>query len=230
MSRYADMDVSAIVLDLETGIRNHAAIAQYLDPVQPARNLRDPEKIAADIEQRSRERESKYGLDYNIGDIVAVGYWTKATGTVVYPCRNDMEESAALTLLWGLCRQRTIVGFNCKNFDLRYMVQRSRLLGIAHPTLDLGRYGKSSIVDLYGELTFNDGFSDGCMRRSLKSFARRFGIAVPDHIDGANIQALVDEDDYDSITSHCVADVELTRQLAVRLGYLPAPALAEAVL
>lgn len=220
LDQQAKRNVTSAVMDVETGIRDREAVEPFIGPVYPAKNLKNSELIQADIEKKVAERDAKLGLDYNLGNIVALGYWTDQTGTICRPCRTDHEEAAALTEFWELTRHRSIVGFNCRNFDLRYCIQRSRFLNIARPVLDLGRYGKGSIVDLYAELTFNDPFSDGAMKRSLKSFCRRFGIAVDDDVDGSDIQALVDAGDYDAITWHCISDIELTKQLAQRLGYI----------
>ena len=122
-----------IVCDIETTCLSNAA--DYLEPVQPARNLKDPEKIKADIEQRTAERDSKLALDWNVGRVAALGTWTERAGTQVAVCANEQQEAIALTCFWLDCRYKTIVGFNIKGFDLKFMIQRSRYLGIDYPLL-----------------------------------------------------------------------------------------------
>jgi len=211
------MHVSPIVLDLETvGLPN---AADFLEPVQAAKNLRDPEKIRADIEQRTIERDAKVALDWNVGRIACLGWWTEEHGTVVLPCQDEAHEGAAIGLFWQESKHRTIVGFNIAGFDLRYLIQRSRYLGLQYPRLDLGKYAKQGVTDLFLDLTFRDGHYDsGAMRRTLKAFARRFGIPVTDDIDGKDIEALIAAAEWDQVTAHCRSDVELTVALARKLG------------
>ena len=211
-------DISPIVVDLETCALVNAET--YLEPVEPARNLKAPEKIKADIETRTATRTQKIGLDWNVGRIAALGWWTEQGGVQCRVCPSEREEAPAITEFWDAIRQRLIIGFNIRAFDMRYLVQRSRYLGLSYPILDLGRYNRGSVRDLYTELTFADPYHDGCMKQSLKQFCRRFGIPVEDEVDGRDIQALVDAGDWDAITSHCRSDVELTRQLGIRLGVI----------
>lgn len=215
------MDVSPIVVDIESCGLDNAAV--FLEPVTPDSRLKDPDKIAADIEAKTAARLEKLALDWNVGRIVAIGTWTEATGTRAFACPSDVDEAVALEEFWQCAKQRTIVGFKVRGFDLRFMVQRSRYLGIAYPDLDLGKYAKRGIEDLFSLLTFNDGLYDqGCMRRTLKAFCRRFAIPVPDEIAGKDIPALVAAGEWDSVMAHVRADVELTLALARRLGVVQA--------
>lgn len=220
-------DVSPIVVDIETaGLPN---AADFLEPVQPAKNLKDPEKIAADIVARTEERNQKLALDWNVGRIVAVG-WKTQTASHVGLCADEDEEGAELELFWDMARNRSIVGFNVRGFDLKFMVQRSRYLDIAYPRLDLGRYSKGGVIDLFSELTFGDSIYDqGAMRRTLHAFCRRFGIPVTDTTTGKDIAALVAAGDWAGISAHVTSDVELTVALAQRLGVIQSqPALETA--
>lgn len=220
--------LSPIVLDIETaGLPN---AADFLDPVTAARNLKDPEKIKADIEQRTAERDGKLALDWNVGRIVALGWWSAQHGISTHVCGNDDYERDALLSFWSIAKQRTIVGFNIKGFDLKFMIQRSRYLGVPYPDLDLGKYTRRGIVDLFSELTFNDGtYDQGAMRRTLQAFCRRFGIPVEDQTTGKDIAALVAKNDWVGVTAHLRSDIILTVSLARRLGAIQAQPDAVAV-
>lgn len=225
-----DMDISPIVLDLETaGLPN---AADFLEPVTPDARLKDPEKIKADIADKEAARLNKLGLDYNVGRIVALGWWTEKQGIAAGICADERHEAELIRGFWEAARMRTIVGFNIKGFDLRYLVQRSRYLGIPHPILDFSKYSRKGIEDLFLLLTFGDGtYDQGAMRRTLHAFCRRFGIAVSDTTTGKDIAALVEAGDWDAVRVHLVSDVELTVQLAQRLGVIqPVPVAELAVL
>lgn len=215
------MDVSPIIVDIETcGLPN---AADFLEPVQAAKNLKDPEKIAADIAARTEERNQKLALDWNVGRVAALAYWTEEYGTVAWTLETEAKEANVLAEFWVASRHRTIVGFNIKGFDLRFMVQRSRYLGIDYPMLDFSKYSRKGIDDMFLDLTFGDGtYDSGAMRRTLKQFCRRFGIPVTDDIDGKDIPALVVAGEWEQVKAHVTSDIALTLALARKLRVVSA--------
>ena len=212
-------NVSPIVVDIETcGLPN---AADFLEPVQAAKNLKDPEKIRVDIAEKGASRAERLALDWNVGRIAAIGWWTEHRSCVA-PVPDEASERHEIAGFWQAARHRTIVGFNVKGFDLRFLVQRSRYLGVPHPVLDFSKYGRtSSIEDLYLLLTFGDGtYDQGAMRRTLHAFCRRFGIPVTDEIKGADVPALVAAGEWEKVVAHVTSDLELTVALAQRLGVI----------
>lgn len=215
------MDTSPIVFDLETAPLPDAVV--YLDPVEPDARLVDPVKIAASIREKTEAQISKCSLDWNVGRIVALGYWTHDLGGVAHLCQTEEDETRELSCFWLHAKHRTLVGFNIKAFDLPFLIQRSRYLGVAAPGLDLGRYSRSeSICDLYHLLTFHDAPATFAMRRTLTAFCRRFGIPVTYTITGAEVPALVAAGEWELVRAHCASDVQLALALARRLGVIPA--------
>lgn len=208
-----------IVVDIETVGIPDAAV--YLEPVTPDKRLTDPIKIEWDIKVKTAEQLAACSLDWNVGRIAAIGACSEDFGYFVVSCENEDEERLYIKSFWELARYRTIVGFNIKAFDLRFLIRRSQLLGVKYPDLDMGKYTKRGIVDLYQELTFYDGLYDkGAMRRNLKSFCRRFGIPVNDDINGADIPKLIEAGEWDTVLAHVRSDVEITAALAQKLGVI----------
>ena len=210
-------DVTPIIVDIETcGLPN---AADFLEPVTPDKRLKDVEKIKADIQEKEQTRLDKLALDWNVGRIAALGWWTESAGVQAVCCQDEQIETMALQSFWHDCKHRTIVGFNVKGFDLRFMVQRSRYLNVPHPMLDFSKYSRKGITDLYLDLTFGDGtYDQGAMRRTLQAFARRFGIAVDDTVTGADVPKLVAAGEWVTVLDHVKSDVLLTLELAKRLG------------
>lgn len=222
-----DTIYNPIVVDIETvGLPN---AVEYLEPPQPDKRLKDEAKIAADLEAKQAEQLALCSLDCNVGRIAAIGAWFDGVGVTTCTCPTEAEETTALKWFWDMAKRRTIVGFNIKGFDLRFLIRRSQLLDIPYPRLDLGKYSRKDVLDLYQELTFNDGhFDKGAMRRSLKAFCKRFGIPVNDNINGADVPGLIAAGKWDEVVFHVRSDVEMTVALARRLGVIkPVPLVPE---
>lgn len=225
-------DVSPIVIDIETAPLENArdyVDSPSLDDITAPSNYKDEAKISAYIADAKADRLAKFerdctdraALDFNLARIVAVGFWMESIKPTALLCKTPDDERAALDEVWEFCRHRTVVGFRIREFDVPLMIQRSRYLNIAHPMPDLGRSARnSSITDLYDLLTFNDLRAESIMRRSLTSFARRFGMRVTDTIGGKEIPALVAAGAWDQVESHVLADITTTVQLAQRLGVI----------
>jgi len=210
-----------LVVDIETAA--HPDADQWLDQPEADKRLTDPVKVAASIAEKAQQQRERASLDPNVGRIVALGLWDATGGTRSFVCQTEAEEAKALAHLWDEYKWAQLVTFNGLKFDLRYCVRRSQLLGVAHPQLSLSRWSKDAICDLYAELTFGDGqYDQGVMRRTLKAFARRFGVPVPADVDGAEIPALVAEGRWDAIRQHVENDVVMTARLAQRLGVIDA--------
>src|SRR5262245_9500357 len=209
----------SLVFDIET--YPLADAEQYLEPLQAARNLVDPVKIAADIEKRTEERLGRLALDWNVARIAAIAFWTPEEGTQIFLGRDDVHEARALEAFWSAAQSHMLVGFNIKGFDLRFCIQRSRFLGVPYPKLDIGKYARARIIDLYLELTFNDGVYDqGAMRRTLPAFCKRFGIAITESAESRDVPALAIAGEWDRVVEKVEADLALTCALAHRLGYI----------
>lgn len=223
--------MSQLVIDIET--IPHECAAEFvpapdLDAIVPAKNLKDPAKIADSVRERREAAEadhrsalSKAALDWNLNRIVAIAIGIDGD---VSPqvCRTETDEADALKEFWGYVRRERaqLIGFCARTFDLPTLIQRSRLLGVKHPSVNLSRYGKGDVTDLRDLLTFDDARYEALMPRSLKAFCRRFGIAVEDEINGAEIPALVAAGEWASVEAHVVSDVRLTVALAERLGVI----------
>jgi hypothetical protein len=229
--------VRATVFDLETSAHPDAAlyiVPPDLDAIQAAGNLKDPEKIAADIEKKRAAAQADYersldrcALDWNLNRIVALGLHNVGDGgPQVIVCKNEKDEKAALATFWLATKGRRLVGFCSRTFDAPVLIQRSRYLGVPYRELSLAKWGRGDVTDLREILTFDDARYEAIMPRSLDAFCKRFGIVVTDDWTGADVPALIKQGNWDGVMAHCRADLERTRLLAERIGVLSATGVA----
>jgi hypothetical protein len=223
-----------IIVDLESVPHDCAPEfipAPVLDDIRAAANLVDPKKIADDIAKRKqaaidehREKLSRAALDWNLSRIVALGFSINHEAPIALACADEQAEATALETFWDVShRADDVVGFCARTFDLPTLIQRSRLLGVKHPPVNLARYGRGMVTDLRDVLTFDDARYEAIMPRSLKAFCKRFGIPVTDDVNGADIPQLVAENNWAPVLAHVTSDVLLTRELAYRLGVMQQP-------
>jgi hypothetical protein len=220
----------ALIFDIETC--SHPCAAEFLpapdvSTITAAKNLRDPDKIAEDLQRRKEaalaDHASSLGraaLDWNLSRIVALAWLpSEHRDVVVHLCRDEAEEIVALRAFWSAMRRsdHKLIGFCARTFDVPTCIQRSRLLGIPHPHVNLGRYGRGDVTDLRDLLTFDDARYEALMPRSLKVFCQRFGIPVEDAIAGGDIPALVAAGDWAAVEAHVTSDVRLTAALHRRV-------------
>ena len=199
-----------LVFDIETAA--DPSVIPLLKPLKAAGNLKDPLKIALDVQEKEAKRLAGLSLDPCTGRIVAIG-----TPEGVVTCTNADAEREALILFWARAAGETLVGYNCVAFDLPFMLTRSIILGVTAPDFDIRKYGCPSVIDLMLKLSFS-GILD---YRSLDFCCQRLALNTPpDPFDGSDIQGLVDRGAWGDVISHCRCDVARTSALAQRLGLL----------
>ena len=205
-----------IILDIETC--PHPDAHQWAEPVKAAANLKDPEKISADLEANRQKQADEFGLDPDCNRIVALGFHVVGQADpICYLMRDEFEERQHLQLFWTEFRKREtrLVTFNGFRFDLPVLMRRSMYLDVPYHVLNLDRY-RSEHIDLWQKLSFNGAIS----AHSLRFYAKRMGFTTLDKVDGADIARLAAEERWPEIEAHCLSDVGLTHALANRLGLL----------
>ena len=206
-----------IILDIET--IPHPDAHQWAEPVKAARNLKDPEKIAADLAEKTAKQADEFGLDPDMNRIVALGYHVVGHAEPdVFLMRDEFEERQHLLKFWDIYRSYRdvrLVTFNGFRFDLPVLMRRSMYLDVPYPLLNLDRY-RSEHLDLWQKLSYNGAIS----AHSLKFYAKRMGFGTLDKVDGSQIAQLVKEERWQEIHDHCLSDIGLTHALANRLGLL----------
>lgn len=228
----------AIVFDCETyRIDDASAYLEpiVLEPVKADGRLTDPAKIAADLAKKEREQADTLArkTQEQLADcalypytsrIVALGWaWEGDEVASVRIVPTEATETRVLREFWAMVVDagtqwvQPLVGFNSRGFDLPLLMVRSMLLGVPYPALNIDRY-RSPHPDVMLALTFTGAIK----ARSLRWYAKRFGLPLDDAFSGAEIGQLVESDNWDAIEAHCRWDVLTCKAIAERIGMLKA--------
>jgi hypothetical protein len=222
--------VNRLFFDIETiGLPN---AMDFIETPQAKKNLKDPAKIAADIEAKTAKALDKAGLDPDLGSIRLISmrigvygdteiilipakkYTTKKLDALraKYPdiSVRVMSEEKALEAFWGnlaMCNGCN-VGYNQLGFDFPFIMRRSMDLGVEPGiTPQLSKYRDTPTTDLMGILS---NWQWGASVKSLKVLAKRYeiGILAAD-VDGSMVAEMSDED----LVLYGWSDIQVTVEL-----------------
>ncbi len=129
------------------------------------------------------------------------------------------DEKQILEIFWDVAKNVDIfVGFNVMDFDLRFIYQRSMILG-AKPTKDLSfaRYRKSPIYDVMREwVKWN-------MQAyiTLDVLAKALGIpsSKGGDVEGKNVARAFEDGRIREICEYCEKDVDVTRKIYKKMTF-----------
>jgi hypothetical protein len=217
------MDASAyrhpVVFDLETVSIEDAS--SYVEAPSAPANYKDPEKIAAYVNEKHQELIARAALDPDLTRIVAFGVMTEQEPIpCVHLARTREDEIAGLRAFWEIVgrgpEQAHLVGFGILSYDLPVLLRRSQYLGVPSPPVLIEKYRHPpGIFDLMDELSFH-GLKP---YHSLNFYIRRFALGpFEEDITGKGIGLAVTMNDWVTVERHCRVDVEKTAALARRLG------------
>jgi predicted PolB exonuclease-like 3'-5' exonuclease len=126
-----------IFFDIETEPLTAEELLQRQPKFSARANIKDPEKIEADISAKRQAYRDKAALDPYSGRVIAIG---RATDDQEIICEHFNGESSAerdiVDDFWELYRENPshmFCGFNILNFDLPFLIRRSFCLGVQVP-------------------------------------------------------------------------------------------------
>lgn len=218
-----------IIYDIETAALPAEQLAGMMPEFEPSAVLKDPVKIAADIEKKKAAWLDKAALRATTGRVVALG-WQCIDGAEREPVGFlDGDEEEIVRIFWEMTTahptkgmetvDHPMIGFYSNHFDLPFLIQRSRILGVKIP--------HSVITNYRGRWNLNERFVDlhdawACGNRdcgdSLNAVARALGL--PEKLgSGADFSELI-KTDRAAAVAYLRRDIEITAAIAERLGVL----------
>ena len=155
------------------------------------------------------------GLDGAFGRICCIGV---AVDDQPAQCLFGTEKEM-LAKFWGVAREVDLfIGFNVMDFDLKFIYQRSVILGVK-PTqeLNFARYRNSPIYDVMYEWTKWSNLN----KISLHALAKALGIKSSKEggIEGKHIASAYAQGKIKEICEYCARDVEVTREVYKKLRF-----------
>jgi DNA polymerase III epsilon subunit-like protein len=229
-----------VAFDIETASLPRETLEPLLPEFDPSEvklgNTKDPEKVAALIEtarvKHSERFFSEAALNPLTGRVVAIGLseFNRAGETTgAFACLlnrpGELTEEQVLESFWqffdeSLNGSRTIfVGHNVDDFDLPFLVTRSRILGVRVPRLVLKPRGSR----FYFSERFVDTRSLFALGRDVRQMKTSLGYLAPilglgaKNGSGEDFAGLL-ETDWKKAVDYLFNDVKLSARLAAKLG------------
>lgn len=204
--------MNTCVFDVESCAPPDDILLAMRPEFKPAKNLKDPEKIAADIAEKEAAWKADAALSALTAQIVLIGMDIDGE----YCPLAETEERITLQMFWNKWNAGgRFIGFGVKFFDMRMILQRSWILGVPVPKdVMSGRYFSLRIIDLheswncflYGQYASLDAVSKAIGLGSKAGTGAEFGKLWLE-----NKPAAID---------YNRRDVALTKAVAQRLGIL----------
>lgn len=221
----------AIIFDIETGPLPADELAKAIPPFDPASvklgNTKDPEKVAAKLAEAKAEYESESvanaALDAITGRVLAVGYYHAREQEFDLHVNDGTPagERKLLTAFWAAVSFATggsanLVGHNIHGFDLPFLIQRSRLLGVAMPQLSELLFRNRYWADCFVDTMQHWSCGKYNTYTSLDRLSKAFGLGGKNG-SGADFAGLW-ENDRPTAEAYLKNDLELTYRVAMQLG------------
>ena len=174
--------------------------------------------VVLDIETVALDpNDEKGALDAMTGRVVCIGMMMDDGNMATEIVLADEDERRMITGFWNAMRTGdVIVGHNVLDFDLRFLRQRSWILGIQPTrTIDTRRYYTRDVIDTLQLWTHWSGNKKGV---TLDALGAALGCGRKSG-EGANVAQWCAEGDIDRIKKYCGDDVQLTYRVFCRLTY-----------
>ena len=203
-------EIKTLCFDLET--IPDTSLYNILPPIKVDTRLKDPVKIAASIDNKTKKQKAEMGLEPLLNIICTAGYADLAGEVGHIMLADEKSEKALLTKFWEICADYNhFVGFNSRAFDIRCLLLHSMRHGVRPSvTINASKYNKGNHTDLRPILAGEGQYAKGKLDTFAKLFLNR---GKTEGINGEDVWQywLMGESGY--IGKYCEEDCEITRDL-----------------
>lgn len=212
-----------IYLDIETiPAQTPDVITHVRESIKAPSNYKDPDKIAAYIDESATEALLKTSFDGAYGHIVCVSVAIDNQEPVSFSSGTVEGEAFLLDDLFLWLSEntgegytsKTFIGHNIIGFDLPFLRKRSMILDIRPPAF-IPFHGKPWELNPFDTMTQWDAKNFCGLDKLLKAF----NIGSKGDVDGSMVYEMWKDGKHDEIAAYCRSDVENTRKLYKRMTY-----------
>lgn len=219
--------MTRLFVDIETiGAQEASIKAHVASLVKPPAQMKKAETIAAwEKEQKAEavaEAVAKTALNGAYGHICCIGFAIDdGPATAISWPLNATNEALAIDGFFKTAgealgnRFPVIVGHNVADFDIRFLVQRSMVLGVKIPAwfpINPKPWGG----EVFDTMT---AFAGGRDTISMDNLCIALGLPGKVDIDGSMVGQLWANDEFETISAYCIADVERTRAIHRKMAF-----------
>lgn len=210
-----------LVFDIETGPMDEKILASQFVPKTKEEFVGaqrwKPETIEAKYAEylatALEDFKRRAALDATTGQVLAIGLKSEKSAVII----DSVNEEKLLEQFWAKANQcesagRSLVGHNVLGFDLPFLMRRSWMLGVDFPRLTVVK----DTMKVWGCGVYGETISLDRLARALGMEGKANGIT------GADFSRLWngDEEEHKQAREYLLCDLELTWNIANRLGVM----------
>lgn len=202
--------MSYTYLDVETiPDQSEGALERAKESVKVPANYKNPDTIAAYIEENAQEAWEKTAIDGWKGHVCRIGM-----DEVGWSVRDVKDEHDAVTMFFHHLNGKTLVGHNIIGFDIPFLTKRALVLGVKLPPEHIWprnlKPWDNKVFDTMTQLGNGKEFI------SLDNLARNLGINGKGNTTGKQVHYMWQNGLHDEISEYCADDVRIVREIHER--------------
>ncbi len=169
------------------------------------------------IERTARDFDIFYrrtALNGAFGRVFCISLIKEVDSEITLQTTLKGEEAAILKSFWDIAKDvHCFVGHGIRFFDIKFLTQRSIILGIPSVTINLAKFRDNPVFDTMDQWMNYDGSI------SLHELALALDLPSPKDggIDGSQVYDFYLAQKFDAICDYCMRDVETVRTIYKRL-------------
>lgn len=202
--------MSFTYMDCETiPDQSEGALERAKESVKVPANYKNPDTIAAYIEENAQEAWERTALDGWKGHVACI-----VSNETIFSIEDVRDEKSLLRTFFSSLQESTLVGHNLINFDIPFLTKRALVLGVKLPPEHIWsrslRPWDNKVFDTMTQLGNGKEFI------SLDNLARNLGIKGKGNTTGKQVHYMWQNGLHDEIAEYCADDVRIVREIHER--------------
>lgn len=189
--------------------QSEGALERAKESVKVPANYKNPDTIAAYIEENAQEAWERTALDGWKGHVACI-----VVNDREYEISDIKDEKFMLQSFFSSLVESTFVGHNIIGFDIPFLTKRALVLGVKLPPEHIWprslKPWDNKVFDTMTQLGSGKEFI------SLDNLARNLGIKGKGNTTGKQVHYMWQNGLYDEIAEYCADDVRIVREIHER--------------